>query len=88
MPDPVVTPAEPIVTPTPPVTPVAGEPPKTEPIVSAPISVIKPDMTFIEGWQDKLPEEIKTDEVEAELKDGILDVALPKCHVKFPTLHS
>jgi HSP20 family molecular chaperone IbpA len=26
----------------------------------------------------ELPEEIKTDEVEAELKDGILEVALPK----------
>jgi HSP20 family protein len=26
----------------------------------------------------ELPEEIKTDEVEAELKDGVLEVALPK----------
>jgi HSP20 family molecular chaperone IbpA len=25
----------------------------------------------------ELPEEIKTDEVEAELKDGVLEVALP-----------
>lgn len=32
-----------------------------QPILSEPISVVKPDGTFIEGWRDKLPEEFRNE---------------------------
>jgi len=56
--------AEPVVNPNP--SPPAGEP---APILSTPISIVKPDLTFVEGWQDKLPEEIKGEECWKLVKD-------------------
>jgi hypothetical protein len=44
--------------------PTPAEPPKpAEPtVLDAQVSLVKPDGTFIEGWKDKLPEEIRNEE--------------------------
>ena len=63
---------EPITTPTEPVTPTVladattpkPEVPVTPPdtVLTQPVSLVKPDGTFIDGWQDKLPDDIKAEE--------------------------
>ena len=45
-------------------TPPAAEPePKPSTVLTEPVSLVKPDGTFIEGWKDKLPEELRNEKV-------------------------